>query len=223
MRKSRASRKVKYRRVKRIVAAYRRIQNEPVECTNPPNEGPNTSNENQGNSLNVIAWLDYLEPRTIESESIETERPVETTVSDALRVWAIKTRPTCSAVGHLLKALRPFHVDLPLDYRTLMRTPRASVWKNVGTGKYIHMGLAKSISALIPHRHNSAEYLHLQLHVDGLTMWNSSRYQLWPILGRILKPFLTTPFVVGVYGGMEKPSDVSEYLSDIILELRDTL
>ena len=148
---------------------------------------------------------------------------METTVSDALRVWAIKTRPTCSAVGHLLKALRPFHVDLPLDYRTLMRTPRASVWKNVGTGKYIHMGLAKSISALIPHRHNSPEYLHLQLHVDGLTMWNSSRYQLWPILGRILKPFLTTPFVVGVYGGMEKPSDVSEYLSDVILELRDIL
>ncbi|KAF7258120.1 hypothetical protein EG68_03577 [Paragonimus skrjabini miyazakii] len=52
-----------------------------------------------------------------------------------------------------------------------------------------------------------------------MRVYNSSHTQLWPILCRVIKPFLSVPFVVGVYRGPVKPSDVQAYLRQCIDEL----
>ena len=155
--------------------------------------------------------------------SLDSDEPTALSLTEALRVWVIKSQSSRSAVSELLKTLKPFHPELPTDYRTLMRTPRTSVLKRVGSGKYIHIGLRKTISSLISDSQATPRCLSLQLHIDGLTLWNSSQYQLWPILARTVAPFRTTPFIIGVYGGMDKPADITEYLSDVIVELKDML
>lgn len=60
----------------------------------------------------------------------------------------------------------------------------------------------------------------VQLHIDGLSLHKSSHTQLWPIQGRITEPRLSAPFVIGLYSGNSKPTDVSDYLFDVIEELR---
>ena len=40
------------------------------------------------------------------------------------------------------------------------------------------------------------------------------------MLCRIVEPLKTTPFIIGVYGGMQKPTDASDYLSDAIIEFK---
>ncbi|TPP65963.1 hypothetical protein FGIG_12621 [Fasciola gigantica] len=61
----------------------------------------------------------------------------------------------------------------------------------------------------------------IQLHVDGLTLYRGSSQQLWPILGRVLKP-LSRVFMVGIYCWMTKPADVMKYLDDCVRELKPT-
>jgi len=64
----------------------------------------------------------------------------------------------------------------------------------------------------VPH---TAESLEIQVNVDGLLLYESSGYQLWPILGRIICPTLSSePFVIGLYAGHKKPQQVSDYLKD---------
>ncbi|KAF7241134.1 hypothetical protein EG68_09762 [Paragonimus skrjabini miyazakii] len=39
--------------------------------------------------------------------------------------------------------------------------------------------------------------------MDGLNVFKSSNYTLWPILCRVVDPILTSPSIVGIYGGPE--------------------
>ena len=74
-----------------------------------------------------------------------------------------------------------------------------------------------------PHVDLNGATLWLQLHVDGLSLRHSSQFQLWPIMGRVVKPFHTTPFIIGIYSGLEKPSSVQGYLMDLLEDLQDAI
>ncbi|KAF5405471.1 hypothetical protein PHET_01142 [Paragonimus heterotremus] len=56
---------------------------------------------------------------------------------------------------------------------------------------------------------------HLQLYTD----FNASRTQMWPTLGRTVRPFKCEPSVKGIYCEPSKPSNVAELLVDYIKEL----
>jgi len=49
------------------------------------------------------------------------------------------------------------------------------------------------------------ESVSVQLNIDGLPLLKSTNAQLWPILGRLIEPFETTPSVVGLFSGNKKP------------------
>ena len=68
---------------------------------------------------------------------------------------------------------------------------------------------------------NNGDSISIQLHIDGVSIFNSSKTQLWPILARINKPHVQQPFVVGIYCGPCKPSCLRSFLQPIIDELKN--
>ncbi|TNN16319.1 transposase domain-containing, partial [Schistosoma japonicum] len=69
----------------------------------------------------------------------------------------------------------------------------------------------------------TATSLQIQLNIDGFTIYKNSSHQIWPILCRISKPLVTDVFVIEVYGGPTKPSNVNQFLADIVDELTTIL
>lgn len=63
------------------------------------------------------------------------------TLCDKLRHWAVTSKPTHNSVTKLLHILSPLHPDLPLDCRTLLRTPTKIKVDILDTGKYCNLGL----------------------------------------------------------------------------------
>ncbi|TNN13542.1 transposase domain-containing isoform 2 [Schistosoma japonicum] len=115
--------------------------------------------------------------------------------------------------------------EWPADPRTLLRrAPTECSRKRVGAGMYLHIGLQKKLKSLLQSDSLiTATSLQIQLNIDGLTIYKNSSHQIWPILCRISKPLVTDVFVVGVYGGPTKPSNVNQFLADIVDELTTIL
>jgi len=146
-------------------------------------------------------------------------------LADEISNWAKQCNILQSHVGALLSVLRKYHPRLPKDPRTLFETPReVSVRELTAGGGYYHFGIkqvlqnmrTRGLLELLPNEHS----VMLQLSIDGLQLFKSSAYQFWPILGSVVNAVRQYVFEVGLYGGCQKPSDVSEYLSDLVSEMK---
>ncbi|KAF5402253.1 hypothetical protein PHET_04365 [Paragonimus heterotremus] len=123
-----------------------------------------------------------------------------------------------------LGVLRVYHPTLPRDLRTLMGTPRGCSKRHIDPGLYVHFGLEKALLHHFSSPNNRyCTVAPIQLDIDGVSPFNASKTQVWPILGRIVSPFKTDPFIVGIYCGPSKPCSVAEYLLDCTNELRHLL
>ncbi|KAA3670471.1 uncharacterized protein DEA37_0001345, partial [Paragonimus westermani] len=119
-----------------------------------------------------------------------------------LRTWeryvaVDRRRATCAHDSSMfLGVLRMNHPTLPLDPRTLMRTPRDCPKKYIGSSVYVHFGLKK---ALLRHLslpgNGDCTSAHLQLHIGGVSPFNASKTKLWPISGRTVSQLTSEPFI----------------------------
>ncbi|KAG1690735.1 hypothetical protein GQR58_007599 [Nymphon striatum] len=58
-----------------------------------------------------------------------------------------------------------------------------------------------------------------RINIDGLPLFKSSGAQFWPILGKLVKPQISKPFIIGLFSGVSKPSNLFEYLEHLVTEL----
>lgn len=113
-------------------------------------------------------------------------------------------------------------IFLPKDVRTLLKTLRKYDIENIAGGSYYHFGISDNVNNLLNLFQQSienTEEVSLQINIDGLPLFKSSSKQFWPILGRLVKPCVTNPFIIGLYFGRQKPTDVSQYTHKLIQEL----
>lgn len=138
--------------------------------------------------------------------------------------WINRFNIPHSASNALLKGLKSLKKqngkfkELPLDARTLLKTPRSVLLDNIADGKYWHFGLKEGIHqqlANLPHN-SIPESISLLVSVDGIPLTKSSRSTFWPILGLIYGE--EQPFPIGVYHGTGKPECVNSFLSKFIGE-----
>jgi hypothetical protein len=136
--------------------------------------------------------------------------------------WAVEDSVALTSVSKLLAILQPYHNSLPLDARTLLKTPRNYEIRNLANseGQYYHFGIERGISLSLRHVAyvNPDSTLNLQFNIDGLPLFKSSSTEFWPILC-LVKECAAKPFVVGLYCGKGKPVDVSDFLKDLLNEL----
>jgi len=153
-----------------------------------------------------------------EDDDADDTTPINTKIAE----WYCCHNITHEALADLLGILRPYHPGLPVDPRTLVKTPRSYVLRNFAHGgSYYHFGIASGIKALYSSV-NLPENLKLQFNFDGLPLFKSSACELWPILCRV-KDMFVEPFVVGLYCGIKKPQSLDEYLEDFVGELQNLM
>ena len=154
-------------------------------------------------------------------------------LQDKLADWKGKNPSvTNSALSNLLKTLQPYFPTLPKDARTLLKTlssaQTAENTQKLSGGEYYHFGIKDGVRQHLDKRTDCLITptcnIVIQCNTDGLPLFKSASDQFWPILGLISKPFHSTPFIIGLYYGKEKPSNL-DYLKPFVQEyifLRDS-
>ncbi|KYM97711.1 hypothetical protein ALC62_11613 [Cyphomyrmex costatus] len=127
------------------------------------------------------------------------------------------------AISDLLRTLKPDHPELPLDARTLLRTPRQMNVKHVEPGIYYHFGLEYCINNLLLKNGNdlTSNCIEILLNIDGLPIAKSTNSQLYPILCCIFST--SNVEIVGIYHGNAKPNDANVFLTDLVNDINNLI
>jgi hypothetical protein len=141
--------------------------------------------------------------------------------------WVVSAGVTQKDTDRLLSILQPHLPFLPKSRKGLLSSnplPQTSVMK-ISNGEFHHIGLKKSIQMKI----ETSEHLQqsptisLQFNVDGLPLFKSSSFTLWPILGMIREEAKPVPFVISVWVGPGKPKDSDQLLQPFVKEMKHLL
>ncbi|XP_029171345.1 uncharacterized protein LOC114940761 [Nylanderia fulva] len=144
-----------------------------------------------------------------------------------LRKWAIERHISHLAVTDLLRILSPYHPELPLDSRTLLKTPIFTQINKLETGEFCYLGLNIALKNVLSQKHTQeclkpGETLKICFNVDGIPLFKSNKLQLWPILG-LIKNFRSIPFSISIFCGTSKPKPLNLFLRNFIDELNNLL
>lgn len=143
-----------------------------------------------------------------------------------LRRWAVDNQINRMALKQLLTILKehfekgePF---LPEDPRTLLHTPPSVtiVPMDGEDSEYWHHGLANCLNIMFPTL-NKPMTISLNINIDGLPLYNSSKKEFWPILFNVAEIPHKPPMAIGIFSGNGKSSDLNSFLRMFVDELDD--
>lgn len=114
------------------------------------------------------------------------EQSKQISLEDKLKSWATNNNISMRALDKLLEILiSAGHKSLPRCYRTLLKTPRnIEINNSLISGKYWYRGVAECLKVVFS-KLNKNLSIKLKFNVDGLPIFNSSKFQFWPILASI--------------------------------------
>jgi len=115
---------------------------------------------------------------TSSDESSDSDSPE--TFAEQLRRWAIKNNIANNVLNELLVILRNNNMNVPKDSRTLKKTPKEVVARNMGDGFYIHYGLSDALTDFLMVNDYESEIINMDVNVDGLPLCKSSSKNVWP-------------------------------------------
>lgn len=140
----------------------------------------------------------------------------ENQVRNAVATWAVSHNITHNACNDLLYIFRQYTLyNLPVDIRTLLKTPRETDILRICGGEYFHSGLQEIIKKMLSK--NDDTCINLILNIDGLPLAKSSRTSLWTIL--CSNTVNTAVYLVGAYFGYQKPTDYNIFLQPVVDDL----
>lgn len=130
-----------------------------------------------------------------------------TTINSGM-IWKIGHRELRFRINHmalnallrLLNSQKRSQMRLPIDARTLLGTTRCviPVQPHNDDGEYWHNGLQKCVLNAFQ-RLNESISISLNINIDGMPVFNSSKVSFWPILVNIFEfPSIQT-LVIGIY------------------------
>lgn len=139
-------------------------------------------------------------------------------LAESLQIWAIKNNVTHIALSELLVILREHgNKNLPLDGRTLLRTPKYHNIVAIPPGNYCHIGLRQAIDFYLSACCIIPDTIILDFNIDGVPISRSSNSSFWLILTKIMSnKYPDMIFVVGVYHGMHKPQVFSDFPAPLV-------
>lgn len=113
---------------------------------------------------------------------------------------------------------------LPQDPRTLMQTPPKINIVKVGDGQYWHRGLKLSLESIFQANETvKASSISLNINIDGLPIYKSSKEEFWPIVYNIYELQHISPRIIAIYSGKGKPSDLTAFLSPFVSEMKEIM
>lgn len=154
--------------------------------------------------------------------STDDEKPLNTpdknngTLQEDLAHWVVDAKLSRESCNSLLALLRAHGCDLPMDSRTLLKTPRSIPFEKKCGGYYIYFGIERGLQLSVD-TYPQCSVLEIQVSVDGLPLYKSSNAQFWPILCCVNR---SSPFIVALFYGQSKPSSVEEFTGDFFNEMK---
>ncbi|XP_041785788.1 uncharacterized protein LOC121601053 isoform X2 [Anopheles merus] len=146
---------------------------------------------------------------------------------DGLRLWALKTGHTHSALNLLLGHLRQHDPGrkLPRDARTFLNTPVArstqSAITPISGGEIWYQGIETCLRSYFRYTQPAVDRFEVDFFVDGLPLYKSSRTQFWPILMGIHNLPNAPVMTVAIFCGVSKPLYAEEYLGQFVDEMNE--
>jgi hypothetical protein len=143
-------------------------------------------------------------------------------LENQIREWACVHNVTSNALTSLLKILQPHLKQLPIDARTLLRTPRSMDETRTLTNGFMHyFGISKTIMWKLQRGfRNKMTKIKLQINIDGLPLFKSSSTEVYPILGLCQDFVDNSPFMIAIFCGTGKPDPINTFLLDFIDEVK---
>lgn len=122
-------------------------------------------------------------------------------INESLRNWAVEENVNSNTINSLLKILKLHFEQLPLDYRSLLKTPRTSNFISLKNGSMFYFGLEANLNDILDqHYYVELESIKLQVNIDGLPLFKSSTIEFWPILG-VCRALVLKPFAIAIFSG----------------------
>lgn len=143
-------------------------------------------------------------------------------VSKIIRTWTLEEKVEFNKVEKLLQSLKtvPGLSELPATARGLISSinPTSKVIDLDSGGQYFHFSIEKCLLVIL--KDIKGTHIELYINMDGISLFKSSRFELWPILGRIrnLKKVSHIVFPIGFHYLKGKPK-TPEYLNYFVDEL----
>lgn len=160
-----------------------------------------------------------------ESSESDEDNP-RTDLKSKLRAWAVNSKVTQNQLDELLPILNELDTSLPLTAKTLLKTGASVPLEVVSLsgGDYLYFGVRAGVTSVLNRYSSELNHtvLELAMNIDGVPLFQSSTYSLWPVLGCVINMKPLTVFVIALYGGFSKPSDLN-FLTDAINELNELL
>ncbi|XP_076876019.1 uncharacterized protein LOC143525682 isoform X1 [Brachyhypopomus gauderio] len=166
-------------------------------------------------------YYDMTESDESQKEMSETEETES--LRHRLSNWALTYGVSHIALTALLAILCFYHPELPKDARTILRTKTNYSVKEMCSGLYHYFGIVAALQKTLYKWKSTlanGTCLRLQVNIDGLPLFKSSKMQLWPILGLLVTVPMKEPVVIGLFSGIKKPNSVT-FLEDFVTELAD--
>lgn len=160
----------------------------------------------------------------LEDEDSNEETDDNETFVEMLRNWSLTHSVPHSTLNGLLtimQNLRKNEVIVPKDARTLLKRRNVIVpeLKPMTPGMYVHFGLAAGVTELCNTRNLRNCDLTIDMNIDGVSLFRSSTLEYWVILGAV-RDTRDSEFVIGLFQGVGKPSNVDEFLAPLIADLK---
>lgn len=167
--------------------------------------------------------LDQNENHMNLSTSSEVNFVRKKTFKQKIVDWYFKNKPSWQCFEELLRILSEENLDVPLSANSFIKQPDKLSLRNVFPGVYSHFGIKKQLSRIPSRILHDCDKIVIDINVDGLPLYNSSRNQLWPILIKIVDFPNISILPIGVYVGKSKPHNISNFLSDSVTELKELI
>ncbi|XP_049280036.1 uncharacterized protein LOC125762223 [Anopheles funestus] len=145
---------------------------------------------------------------------------------EALKFFFVVSHLSRENSNLLLAILRKFlRLDLPKDYRTIMKTP-ASVRNQIVTisaGSLWYQGVETVLKNYFKEVEPEVSHFSLQVSVDGLPLFKSSANQFWPVLIKVVELPNAPVMPVAIFCGKKKPDSVEEFLRPFVDEMNSLI
>jgi len=159
----------------------------------------------------------------IESNDSNSKSDKNINFKKFLANWAVTKCISQSSLRLLLKGIKQYtcqncSFDIPSDPRSLVNTLRNTDTDVCGNDYYYHFDLIKSILNTISSISKNIANIQISINIYKLPLSKSSQRQFWPIFGFV--PDLKKVFVIGIYYGTQKPTDLNEFLGKFVNEAK---
>ncbi|KAI8118471.1 hypothetical protein CVS40_9894 [Lucilia cuprina] len=173
----------------------------------------NRSSENEILISPSVNCENFVEPECSVSSQIDFPKY---SLREKIKNWYIETGPSRKCLEKLLIILQEEGLDVPLSAAALMGKRQELSIRKVFGGNYCHIGIESQLRKFEQVLKNYDE-IELDINIDGIPLFKSSRVQLWPILLKIVNvQEKVKPFPIGIYVGLSKPKCVKDFCKDFV-------